>query len=164
MYHFANFQLWGDYRDKVAYKLLANTDASEEMEIIRLQASREAIKNRTEEEELERGRNISKAKKLKGHITSEQVKKRWAEGNWYSEEGKVAMKELGDRNKDRFGRTLVCVETGQQWKSIREATKDLGCSRNTIKNALRTNKVITQGKLKGFSFEYHPTMSSGMSA
>ena len=132
MYHFANFQLWGDYRDKIAYKLLANTDASEEIEIARLEASRKALRNMTEEKKQERANNISKSKKKKAHITAEQTRQRHADGNFLTEEGKIAMKELGERNKDRFGENLICLETGRKWKSIREATKELGCSRNTI--------------------------------
>lgn len=130
----------------------------------RVAAARTLWANMTPEQREDRGRKISETKKKAAHITAEHTRRRHAAGNYYTEEGKVAMKELGVRNKDRFGENLVCVETGQKWKSIREATKELGCSRNTIKNALRTNKVITQGKLKGLSFEYQPTQSKTGSA
>lgn len=143
MWHYANYKLWGDYRDKVAYKLLANTDASEEMEEGRLQASREAIKNRDPEVERQRGINISKAKKLKGHITSEQVKKRHQEGNFYSEEGRQALRRNGQNNKRKFGKKVLCVETGKVYGSIREAAASMGFRRRSI------TESINQGRSRG---------------
>lgn len=138
MWHFANWTLWGDYRDKVAYKLLANTDASEEMEQARLQKSREAIANLPPEHFVERGKKISETKRRDSHITSEFMKVQRAGGIALTEEGRQKVLEGARRANDARKISVKNIKTGEQYPGIKPAARATHTSVNTIRQSIRT--------------------------
>ena len=69
MWHFANYKLWGNYQDIIAYKLLANTDASQEKEELRLKRSREAVSKMTPQQRIDRNKKATETKRLKTMMT-----------------------------------------------------------------------------------------------
>ena len=137
MFHYANWRLWGNYKDKVAYKLLANTDASQEMEAARLQSSRQAINNLPPEHFTERGKKISATKKKQAHITREVMKKQRAGGIALTEEGRQKVLEGARRANEARQRGVMNTETGITYPSIREAARQTHTSRNTIKDCIK---------------------------
>ena len=154
MWHFANWKLWGDYRDKVAYKLLANTDASEEMELSRLQASREAISNLPPEFFVERGKKISKVKSERAHITREQTKARHDAGNFYTEDGARRVQAARDRANASRAREVICVDTGETWQSLKECARSIHIGINTLRHSVRGRIPITRGEHAEKTFQY----------
>jgi hypothetical protein len=85
---------------------------------------------------IEMGKKVSETKKKAAHITSEQTRKRHADGNFYSEEGKrKLLARLKSHNEDR-SKKVMDTETGIVYSSIREAARETHTSRNTIKDCI----------------------------
>ena len=90
----------------------------------------------------ERGKKISKTKKAKAHITSEQVRQRHAAGNFYTEEGKQRVREAARRGGEHHRKGVLCVETGITYKSIREAAREMKYRRRSITESIQQNRRV----------------------
>ena len=139
MWHFANWELWGNYQDKIAYKLLANTDASEEMKILRLERSNEVVKNMTPEQRKERNKKAAEKKRLPENRAklSNLMKETRANGIALTEEGRQRVLEGARRGGEHHAKGVLHTETGITYTSIREAARLTHTSRNTIKNCIK---------------------------
>lgn len=139
MWHFANWKLWGNYQDSVAYKLLANTDASKEAELLRLQKSKEAIRNMTPEQRKNLAKKSAEIKRKPENREklSKLMKKQRLNGIALTEEGRQRVLEGARKANEARARGVMNTETGIIYPSIREAARQTNTSRNTIKNCIR---------------------------
>ncbi len=140
MWHFTRWQLYGNYKDKVAYKFLANApDATEENERMRLALAQEAYDNLPEEYWIQKGKNISAAKRRPDRVAkvSATMKEQRKNGLALTEEGAKRVREGSRRGGEHHNKRILCVETGKVFFSIREAARETHTSRNTIKRHIR---------------------------
>ena len=139
MWHFANWKLWGNYQDKIAYKLLANTDASAEMQILRLENSRKVVSAMTPQERKQKNKKTTEHKRLPETRAklSNLMKKQRVNGIALTEEGRQRVLEGAKRANETRSRGVLHTETGIIYPSIREAAKLTHTSRNTIKNCIK---------------------------
>ena len=103
MWHFANWKLWGNYQDIIAYKLLANTDASKEAEALRLQKIREVVSEMTPEQRIQRNAKSTAAKRTREarEKLSATMREQRANGLALTEEGRKRVLEGARRANER---------------------------------------------------------------
>ena len=138
IWHFANWQRMGNYQDKIAYKLLANTDASEEQEILRLQRCREVMKSMTPEERKNKNKLSTEIKRTPEARKSLSIKMKQQRSNGIAltEEGRQRIKEAALKATIARSKGVRHIPTGIIYASIRLAARETHTSRNTIKNSI----------------------------
>ena len=100
---------------------------------------------------IELGNKISKTKKSKGHITSQQSKDRHQQGNFYTEEGRQKVINTCLNNYKKTMVPVMCIETGQQWEGIKQCSRDLHMGINVLRKSLRTGVSVRKGTM---TFKY----------
>ena len=133
MWHFANWKLHGNYKDKVAYKLLANTDASEEKEEARKQAIRNFWKKNPNHSKLH-AHKVSATKKKDGHNISRKLKQNYADGTRSVPQSFIDGGKISNQERSRG---VMDTKTGIIYPSIRAAAREAHAGRNYIKKCIR---------------------------
>jgi len=139
MWHFANWQRMGNYQDKLAYKLLANTDASEEKEILRIQKSREVMKSMTPEERRNKNKLSTEIKRTPEARKSLSIKMRQQRSNGLAltEEGRQRIEEGAMKARIAQSKSVRHIPTNTIYASIRLAARETNTGRNTIKRSIK---------------------------
>ncbi len=114
MWHFANYKLWGDVRDKRAYKMLSGHPGEEEWI-----------------------QSISQARRAQAHITREQTRARHAAGDFYTKEGKQKVLAGCKRANDARCISVKQISTGVIYPGIKPAARATHTSANTIRRDIR---------------------------
>lgn len=132
MFHFCNYQLWGNWQDKVAWKGLTKQINAKEIS-----------------EELKRQRNKNASISLSGVPKSEAHKKATSVANKKAYQNPEVIERC--RANRPNNKAVICIDTGETYRSISEAARVTGCHRGGIMRCLKGECKQTGGMKWKFS-------------
>lgn len=137
MWHYANWCLWGDKRDWIAWKALSGKINSE---FARIEAAREYMKNRVVSEETKR--KMSEVKKGNSFFS----------GKKHTDKSKEKMRVSAIKHRAKI---IYCPELNIIWDSVVYASEDLGIPVKQIRKAASLAKHSERNlTAQGLHFRY----------
>ena len=147
MFHFCEYQLWGHWEDKVAWKALAGQMNQEEI---------------SEEVKKQQYKKISEANK--GVPKSEEHKKATGRANKVAYQNEELRKRCSETATKLRGKSIICNQTGVVYSSLAEAARCCNIHRGSIQRSLRNGTYCRKkgskggrtylGKQYGYTFSY----------
>ena len=123
--------------NKLKFRSYANDNTGKHLSEETKQKLRDKLKGRIISEETRKKMSASR----KGKKLSEEARKKMSEsrkGIIFSDEHK---RKLAEKNQQR-AKKIVCVETGQVFSSLRQASQIIGCNHSNLGRALDKNKKV----------------------